>query len=104
MPITSRKGMIRMSEQALGARFPAKLQRALLRAEDDTAVEKIGIHWATQQVLDLLDHNVRGVHFYTLNHSRATLQDIRIAGRQVIRCTEKINFLSDFEPIWAIFP
>ncbi len=74
MPITSRKGMMRMSEQALGARFPAKLQRALLRAEDDKAVEKIGIHWATQQVLDLLDHNVRGVHFYTLNHSQATLK------------------------------
>jgi methylenetetrahydrofolate reductase (NADPH) len=80
MPIVSRKGMIRMAEQALGARFPAKLQRALLRAEDDDAVEKIGIHWATQQVLDLLDHNVRGVHFYTLNHSRPTLKIYDLLG------------------------
>jgi len=25
-------------------------------------------------VLDLLDHGVRGVHFYTLNKSRGTMQ------------------------------
>lgn len=72
MPITSRKGMKRMSELALGSRFPARLLRALSRAEDDQYAEKVGIHWATEQVRDLLDHNARGVHFYTLNKSGAT--------------------------------
>lgn len=72
MPVTSLKGMSRMAELALGTRFPAKLQRALSRAEDDSYVEKVGIHWATQQVLDLIDKGTKGIHFYTLNQSKAT--------------------------------
>jgi len=74
MPVTSRKGFVRMADLALGARFPAKLLRAVSRAEDDDYFEKVGIHWATQQVMDLLDNNVKGVHFYTLNRSKPTLK------------------------------
>jgi methylenetetrahydrofolate reductase (NADPH) len=74
MPILSRRSMEIMSEKAAGVRYPARLLRALARATDDDGFAKVGIHWATQQVLDLLDHNVAGVHFYTLNRSRATLQ------------------------------
>ncbi len=74
MPITTRKGMARISELALGARIPAKLQRAILRTHDDEAVAKVGIHWATQQVFDLFDRGVRGIHFYTLNKSKPTLK------------------------------
>ncbi|HRP69657.1 MAG TPA: methylenetetrahydrofolate reductase [NAD(P)H] [Turneriella sp.] len=74
MPITSRKGMQRMAELSLGSRFPARLLRALARAEDDAYAENVGIHWATEQVLDLIDNGVAGVHFYTLNKSKATLK------------------------------
>ncbi len=74
MPVTSAKSMNRMAELALGARIPAKLLRAVLRAENDEAVERIGIHWATEQVFDLYDHNAAGIHFYTLNRSKATLK------------------------------
>ncbi|RLD07006.1 MAG: methylenetetrahydrofolate reductase [NAD(P)H] [Chloroflexi bacterium] len=74
MPITTRKGMERISELALGARIPAKLQRAILRTHNDDAVAKVGIHWATQQVFDLFDRGVRGIHFYTLNKSKPTLK------------------------------
>jgi methylenetetrahydrofolate reductase (NADH) len=74
MPITSLKGMQRMAELALGARFPAKLTKSLVRARDDEYVERVGIHWATEQVRDLIDNAVKGVHFYTLNRSKATLR------------------------------
>jgi methylenetetrahydrofolate reductase (NADPH) len=74
MPILSRSGMIRMAELAAGSRFPARLIRAIQRADGDEAVERVGIHWATEQVRDLIDHHVRGVHFYTLNHAMATLK------------------------------
>ncbi len=74
MPITSRKGMQRMGELALGARFPGKLLRALMGADNDSQAETIGINWATEQILDLLDQNVPGVHLYTLNQSKASLQ------------------------------
>jgi methylenetetrahydrofolate reductase (NADPH) len=73
MPITSLKVMARMAETALGARFPAPLLRAVNRTGGDPdAVRRVGIHWATEQCRDLLDHNVRGIHFYTLNKSTAT--------------------------------
>lgn len=74
MPITSRKGMLRMAELASGTRYPASLLKALDRAEDDNHFEKVGVHWATEQIRDLLDNGVRGIHFYTLNRSNATLQ------------------------------
>lgn len=73
MPITSAKGMRRMADLAAGARFPAALLRAVARCGDDAeAVKRVGIHWATEQCRDLLDHHARGIHFYTLNQSTAT--------------------------------
>lgn len=71
MPIERKSGMNRMSELALGARFPGKLIRALARCEQDD-IARIGVHWATEQCLDLLQNQVRGIHFYTLNKSVAT--------------------------------
>jgi methylenetetrahydrofolate reductase (NADPH) len=75
--------MKRMADLAGGARFPAALLRAVARAEpsgDPSAIERVGIHWATEQCRDLLDHRVRGIHFYTLNRSDATRQIYRNLG------------------------
>jgi methylenetetrahydrofolate reductase (NADPH) len=72
MPITTKAGMTRMAELALGARIPARLLKAVNRCETDEAVSRVGIHWATEQCRDLLDNSVRGIHFYTLNKSDAT--------------------------------
>jgi methylenetetrahydrofolate reductase (NADPH) len=75
MPITTLGGMKRMAQLALGARIPGKLLRALGRTSNDPeAVKRVGVHWATEQCLDLLDNQVRGIHFYTLNKSDATRQ------------------------------
>jgi len=73
MPITSAKGIRRMAELAAGAHFPAKLLKALNRAGDNpTAVQHVGIQHAAEQCAGLLDANVDGIHFYTLNQSHAT--------------------------------
>ncbi len=74
MPVTSRENLETIAELALGARVPAGLLRAVARANDQAAVAKVGIHWATEQCRDLLDNQVRGLHFYTLNRSDATRQ------------------------------
>ena len=74
MPITSFQMMERLADLAGGARFPAPLIKAVARAGEKEYVEHVGIHWATEQVRDLLDHGVKGIHFYTLNSSRATLK------------------------------
>lgn len=70
MSITSINSMRRMAELSPGSRFPASLLRAVNRAVTDEQVERVGIHWASEQVRDLLDHQVKGIHFYTLNRSQ----------------------------------
>ena len=73
MPVTSLSSMKRMAELAGGARYPARLIKALQRAGDSAeAVRQIGLHYATEQCADLLDNHVAGIHLYTLNQSTAT--------------------------------
>jgi len=73
MPVTSLAGMKKMAELSLGSRFPAPLIRAINRTGgDEEGVKRVGVHWATEQCRDLLDEEVAGVHFYTLNRSTAT--------------------------------
>ncbi|MEO0454782.1 MAG: methylenetetrahydrofolate reductase [NAD(P)H] [Verrucomicrobiota bacterium] len=71
MPVSSRKGMQRMAELSAGSRFPAPLLKLIHQAKDDD-VSEIGIHWATEQVRELVDRDVDGIHFYTLNKANAT--------------------------------
>ena len=73
MPITSIGGLKRMADLAGGARFPAKLLRTLQPCQDDPEmVRRIGIQYASEQGHGLLENNVAGIHFYTLNRSDAT--------------------------------
>jgi methylenetetrahydrofolate reductase (NADPH) len=69
MAITSAKSMLRMAELSANARFPAPLLRLINRADGDDLVARAGIHWAAEQVRDLIDKGIPGVHIYTLNNS-----------------------------------
>lgn len=73
MPVSTKSGLLRTAELAGGARIPARLLKAVFRAEDDEYVKKVGIHWATEQIRDLVHNKVRGIQFFTLNSSQATL-------------------------------
>jgi methylenetetrahydrofolate reductase (NADPH) len=79
-PITSVSLMNRMAEFAAGTRVPSGLLKAVNRAENDECVKDVGVHWATEQVRDLIDHEADGVHVYTLNRSDATLQIYKSLG------------------------
>lgn len=63
MPVASKKGLIRTAELAGGSRIPARLLKSVDRAEDTKAVKKVGVHWATEQIRDLLYNGVRGFSF-----------------------------------------
>jgi methylenetetrahydrofolate reductase (NADPH) len=86
MPITSITGLKRMAALAGGARFPAKLLRALQACQGDAEmVRHVGIQYALEQCHDLLENDVAGVHFYTLNRSDATriiFDNLGIRGRR----------------------
>jgi len=72
MPILSVKQVKRFT-QMCGARIPDSLLHKIEAVEDDAeAVRHIGMYHSTQQCLALLEHDVAGIHFYTLNRSTAT--------------------------------
>ncbi|MFW5887673.1 MAG: methylenetetrahydrofolate reductase [NAD(P)H] [Bacteriovoracia bacterium] len=81
MPITSLPNLKRISELALGSRIPGKLLKSLSRAQNDPdAFYRVGVHWAAQQASDLLDNDTKGIHFYTLNKSKATIKICQALG------------------------
>jgi methylenetetrahydrofolate reductase (NADPH) len=72
MPIIS-VPMIDRAVLLSGARFPEDLATQLHEHVDDkAAVRKIGVEYAAGMCQRLLDEGVPGLHFYTLNASRAT--------------------------------
>lgn len=72
MPILSARQVKRFTDMC-GATIPPDLLRQIEAVEDDVeAVRHIGMYHTTQQCLDLLGHEVAGIHFYTLNRSTAT--------------------------------
>ena len=80
MPIISKASMEAIPKLALGARYPGKLLRRLLKCTDDHSIRRLGLDWATQQCRALLDNNVRGIHFYTMNRATATVEIYRRLG------------------------
>lgn len=74
MPVSTRSGMLRMADLAAGARFPARLLKAVARAETEEQVARVGIQWAGEQISDLLSSRVAGIHLYTLNNSRSSIE------------------------------
>lgn len=74
MPVTHGPQIQRFASMC-GASIPEEMQKAIERFGDDQAsVENYGIEFATRQCGELLKNGVPGIHFYTLNRSRATRQ------------------------------
>ena len=73
MPILNLKQVKRFTKMC-GATIPIDLMTRLESVQSDPeAINEIGIDHATKQCRDLLKKGAPGIHFYTLNQSRATL-------------------------------
>ncbi len=74
MPITSLRQVSRMAELS-GREVPAEVVARIARHErDPVALRAVGIEVAAELCQALVDQGVPGLHFYTLNRSRATLE------------------------------
>jgi methylenetetrahydrofolate reductase (NADPH) len=72
MPVLSVPQIKRFTEMC-GAKIPDRLLKRIEAVQDDSqSVEQCGIEHATRQCSELLAQNAPGIHFYTLNRSRAT--------------------------------
>lgn len=86
MPIATEAGLRRMADLAAGTRFPAQLVKSIARHRGDAAaIEAAGIAWATDQCRDLIDSDIAGIHFYTLNKSDATKRIYQALGVRATR-------------------
>jgi methylenetetrahydrofolate reductase (NADPH) len=73
MPITNFNQIRKFSEMC-GASIPEKIITALEPIQHErTALYKVGVEFAIEQCIDLLKRGAPGLHFYTLNKSRATV-------------------------------
>ena len=85
MPITSKSNMSRMADLAPRTRFPAGLIRAIERTKTVEGVSHAGIHWAAEQIRDLLDNSALGIHLYTLNKANTILRICSVLGLEDFR-------------------
>jgi len=77
MPITN-VAQIKRFVSMCGAKIPHPLLLKLESVESDAeAVHQAGVQYAIEQCRDLLKNGVDGLHFYTLNKSKATVQVVK---------------------------
>jgi methylenetetrahydrofolate reductase (NADPH) len=77
MPILN-VGQIKRFVSMCGSKIPhALLERLEGLEKDPEAVHQAGVEYATQQCADLLANGCPGLHFYTLNKSKATVQIVK---------------------------
>jgi len=74
MPITGYSQILKFTSMC-GVKIPKNLKdRMEFYREDKDSILKAGIEYTTDQCKELLNAGVIGIHFYTLNKSRATFQ------------------------------
>jgi methylenetetrahydrofolate reductase (NADPH) len=81
LPVTSLAQIQRIASLCGACLPPAFVQDLESRGDDPTGQFNAGVEFAIEQVQDLLDAGVPGIHFYVLNKSPATVQILRSVTR-----------------------
>ncbi len=78
MPITN-VSQIKRFVSMCGAKIPHRLLTKLesIETSNPDAVHQVGVDYAAMQCRDLLFNDVDGLHFYTLNKSKATVEIVK---------------------------
>jgi methylenetetrahydrofolate reductase (NADPH) len=77
MPITN-VSQIKRFVSMCGAKIPHRLLTKLEGVEaNPETVHQVGVDYAAMQCRDLLFNDVDGLHFYTLNKSKATVDIVK---------------------------
>ena len=77
MPVLNLTNLQRIASLSPGTSIPPELEAAFRAAgQDNEASLQAGVRFAAQQCRALLAQGAPGIHFYTLNRSKATLQTV----------------------------
>lgn len=77
LPVTNRAQIERITSLC-GAKLPPQFEADLKAAGDDLDAQfQVGVEYATQQMQELIDSGVPGIHLYVLNKSEAASEVLR---------------------------
>lgn len=80
MPVTN-AAQIRRITALCGASIPKRLSDLLQRFGDNQVdMEKAGLHYACEQIAELVDQGVEGIHLYTMNKPSQTREIFKQTG------------------------
>jgi len=79
LPITNIKQLRRMTELS-GTKIPVGLEQLFTIEMSPEEVEKVGIDWATKFSTELIEGGASGLHFYTMNSAKSTIEIVRNLG------------------------
>lgn len=80
MPVLN-AAQIRRITELCGATIPERLAKLIARFGDQPAdMEKAGMEYASEQLIDLVENQVAGIHLYTMNKPKQTEKILAMAG------------------------
>lgn len=83
MPIISKSQVDRMTYM-IGSSLPAHLIKLIHKYENKPeSLQQAGIEYALEQIHDLLDHGVDGIHIYAMNRSKILHEMLPIINQEI---------------------
>lgn len=90
MPVIN-KAQIERTVSMCGASFPVKFSKMVNKyANDPVALKDAGIAFATEQVIDLINNDVRGIHLYTMNNVETATRITNSISNIIASCNKQI--------------
>ena len=90
MPVIN-KAQIERTVSMCGASFPVKFSKLLNKyAQDPIALKDAGIAFATEQIIDLINNDVRGIHLYTMNNVETATRITNSISNILASCNRQI--------------
>ena len=86
LPVTSLAQIQRIASMC-GALLPEEFVARLGEDESPEWQHKVGVGYASDQVQELIDNDVDGMHFYVLNKSAATCEVLENVNLKKVRMT-----------------
>ena len=90
MPVIN-KAQIERTVSMCGASFPVTFSKLLNKyAQDPIALKDAGIAFATEQIIDLINNDVRGIHLYTMNNVETATRITNSISNILASCNRQI--------------
>lgn len=90
MPVIN-KAQIERTVSMCGASFSVKFSKMVNKyANDPVALKDAGIAFATEQIIDLINNDVRGIHLYTMNNVETATRITNSISNIIASCNKQI--------------